>query len=82
MRAAGARAGGLCKALGRGLWHFVVGDSPEFLVAVMVLVGFALGLHAAHVAVWVGLPVLVVGVLAASVWRRQRVGRAPGAERR
>jgi membrane protein required for beta-lactamase induction len=60
------------QAAGRGLWHFVVGDSPEFLVVVLGLVGFALALRHVHPAVWVGLPTLVLGVLAGSLWRWRR----------
>jgi len=55
-----------------GVWRFVVGDAPEFVLAVVVLVGFALAVHDARPAEWFGLPVLVVAVLVASVLREPR----------
>lgn len=66
------RAVSLLKAAVRGVWRFVVGDSPEFLVAVVALVGFALILHGVRQVVWVGLPMLVLGVLGVSVWHQAR----------
>ena len=71
------------KAFGLGVWHFVIGDSPEFLAAVMVLVGFALALRHVHEALWIGLPLLVLGALFGSVWHQQRTsGRPPEAKGR
>jgi hypothetical protein len=60
------------RAAGLGVWHFVVGDAPEFLLAVVVVVGFALAVHQTHPAEWFGLPVLVLVVLVVSVLRRSR----------
>lgn len=60
------------RGIALGVWHFVVGDTPEFSVAVVILVGFALVLHRFHPVLWVGLPVLVLVVLGASLWRQQR----------
>lgn len=64
--------GRLLKAVTLALWHFVVGDSPEFLVAVFVVVGFAVAAHRVHALVWLGLPLLVLAVLGVSLWRHQR----------
>jgi hypothetical protein len=65
------------RAVGLGLWHFVVGDTPEFLLAVVVLVGFALAVHETHPAEWFGLPVLVLVVLVVSLLRQTRRGERP-----
>ena len=63
-----------------GIWHFVVGDAPEFLLAVVAVVGFALLVHHTRPAEWFGLPVLVLAVLVASLLRqpRRRRGRSTG----
>jgi len=57
------------RAAGLAIWHFLVGDVPEFLPAVLVVVGFALAVHRVHLAVVLGLPLLVVTVLTLSVRR-------------
>lgn len=62
---------------GLGVWRFLVGDTPEFLASVLVLVGFALTFRHLRVAVDVGLPLLVLVVLCASLWRAQRRLVAP-----
>jgi hypothetical protein len=63
------------KAFGAFWWDFLVGDTPELLIGVLVAVGLvALLVRAASlntVAV-VGFPVLVVVLLAASVYRGRR----------
>ena len=59
----------------RGMWHFAVGDSPEFIVVVLAVVGFALAAHRVHLVVVLGLPLIVAGVLASSVRRAQRNSR-------
>ena len=65
-------------ATGRGLWSFVVGDTPEFLVTVVIAVAFALVVRHVHALIDLGLPVIVVGSLAASVRRgRRRQGVRP-----
>lgn len=65
-------------AFGRFWWEFLVGDTPELLVGVLVVVGvLALvclrpGLRTAAA---LAAPVLVAGVLALSVRRAVRAGR-------
>ena len=57
-------------AFGRFWWEFLVGDTPEILVgAVIVVVAAAIAAHngAARAVTVIGLPVLVVGLLAASL---------------
>lgn len=61
-----------------GVWRFVVGDTPEFLAAVGVVVGMALALRHVHPAAWVALPGIVLIVLAGSLWRRARVSGRGG----
>jgi len=69
-------------ALGRGaraaarfVWDFLVGDTPEVLVVVLVIVGaaYALGGHGAVGVVL--LPLLAVAGLGFSVWRGYRAQR-------
>jgi hypothetical protein len=50
-----------------GVWKFVVGDTPEFLVVVLLVVGFALAVHRVHLAIILGLPAIVAVALASSV---------------
>jgi len=68
------RTGRLARLVGRGLWDFLIGDTPEFALAAGALVIFAVLLHHQRAAVVAGLPALVIVVLAAGVWhgRRQR----------
>lgn len=62
-------------AFGRFWWEFLIGDTPELFVGVMVVVGvLALvclrpGLRTAAAVI---APVLVAGVLTASIWRAFR----------
>ena len=59
-------------AFGRFWWEFLVGDTPELLVgAVVVVVAAAIAAHngAARAVTVIGLPVLVVSLLAASLAR-------------
>ena len=67
-------------AFGRFWWDFLVGDTPELLVGVLVVVGLLAvaclrpGLRTAAA---LAAPVLVAGVLAASVGRAaRRAGRS------
>lgn len=64
---------------GVGLWRFVVGDTPEFALAVAALVVYALLLRHVRPALVVGLPVLVAAALGtsvlAAVGRRRRALR-------
>ncbi len=60
----------LVKAFGRFWWDFLVGDTPEITVAVVIIVGaVALVADVIHVNVlaYVALPVLVIVTLALSM---------------
>jgi len=76
----------LMAALGRGIWEFLVGDTPEFLVATAAIVGLAFAVHQVRVLAYVSLPATVVAVLAVSVGHGRRQirnrgrGRAGAAE--
>jgi hypothetical protein len=65
--------GRVLRLAGLGVWRFVVGDTPEFAVAVVGIVTFALVFHHLRPLVLIGLPVLVVGVLCGSLWNHRRV---------
>jgi hypothetical protein len=61
--------------LGRFLWDFLVGDTPELALATGVLVAIAFILAGSE---WLGailLPLLAAGFLLASTWRGRK--RAP-----
>lgn len=73
-----SRLGRWCRLAAVGTWHFVVGDTPEFLAAVAMVVGAALVLHHFQPAEWIALPGLVVSVLAGSVWWRARTSGRDG----
>jgi hypothetical protein len=69
-------------AIGRGLrsfgrfwWDFLVGDTPELFVAMLVLVGVAFALRHDRVAAVILLPVLATVAVVGSAWRGRR--RAP-----
>ena len=59
------------RGLAMGVWDFLVGDTPEFLPAVVVVVLLAYGLHAVRALAVVVIPAAVVLMLVASlaVWR-------------
>ncbi len=63
------------KAFGAFWWDFLVGDTPELLIGVLVAIGLvavlvkASSLNAAAVAVF---PAAVVGLLGGSVYRARR----------
>jgi hypothetical protein len=60
-------------------WDFLVGDTPELFVAMLVLVGVAFGLRHERVAAIVLLPLLAIVFLMASTWRgRVRTRRRTG----
>jgi hypothetical protein len=61
------------RVFGRFWWDFLVGDTPELLVAVLAVVGVAFALHPYRLVAVLLLPLLVIVVLCVSVWR----GRAP-----
>lgn len=63
------------RAFGRFWWEFLFGDTPELAVGVGLALGAGWAFAALHLAlVAVLLPLAVLLLLVASVWR----GRAPG----
>ena len=63
------------RAFGHFWWDFLVGDTPEITVAVLVILGavaMVSKLAHANTLAWVGLPVLVVLTLGLSVNRARR----------
>ncbi|HEV3268768.1 MAG TPA: hypothetical protein VGZ68_10245 [Acidimicrobiales bacterium] len=65
----------IVKGFGMFWWDFLVGDTPEIFVAVLVIIGVvALLSESGHynVAAEIVLPVLGVGTLGASLWRAKR----------
>jgi hypothetical protein len=62
------------KAFGRFWWEFLVGDTPELFVAVVLILGITalLAKAVSTTAAWLCLPVMVVAALIASVWRGRR----------
>jgi hypothetical protein len=64
------------RAVGHFWWDFLVGDTPELLVAVLVIIGITalLAANISTVAAWVTMPVLVVAALTVSVLRGRRAG--------
>jgi hypothetical protein len=66
------------KAFGHFWWNFLVGDTPELFVSVLVLVVLAFALRRDRTAGIVVLPLLAIVALVASAWR----GRVRGTSRR
>jgi hypothetical protein len=64
------------KAFGRFWWDFLVGDTPELFIAMLVILGVTalLAKAVSTTAAWVTLPVLVVAGLVISVWRGRKTG--------
>jgi hypothetical protein len=61
------------RAFGRFWWEFLVGDTPELFIAVMVVIALALVFRHHRAAAVVVLPVITVLFLMASTFRgRQR----------
>jgi hypothetical protein len=66
------------RAVGLAIWNFLVGDTPEFLPAVLVIVLLAFALHSVRDVAVFALPGAVVLVLGGSlaVWQlRSRARR-------
>jgi hypothetical protein len=59
-------------AFGRFWWDFLVGDTPELFVAVLVIVGAAVALHHHRWAAVVVLPSLVIAAVVLSAFRGRR----------
>ena len=57
------------RAFGRFWWDFLIGDTPEFLVATLAIVGVALLLRHQHDIAFVVLPLAAVICLVASSLR-------------
>lgn len=67
-----SKVGGWVTAFGRFWWEFLIGDTPELFVAVLVVIGLALALKGERAA---GIPIVIVaaiGFLAVSTWRGRR----------
>jgi hypothetical protein len=62
------------RAFGHFWWEFLVGDTPELLVATLVILGVTaiLARAVSGTAAWIVLPVLVVAALVLSVLRGRR----------
>jgi hypothetical protein len=70
----------LLRAFGAFWWDFLIGDTPEFVLATGVIVALAYGLQHRRVAAVIVLPLVAAGFLLASTYRgRQRTaGPASG----
>ena len=64
------------QSFGRFWWRFLVGDTPELFVAVVITVAVTalLAKNVSTVAAWVTMPVMVVTALVLSVLRGRRAG--------
>ena len=65
------------KTFGRFWWDFLIGDTPELFVGVVVIIGAVavLCLHPGlRTAAAILAPVLIVGLLTVSVWSAARRG--------
>ncbi|HVC24670.1 MAG TPA: hypothetical protein VND23_02830 [Acidimicrobiales bacterium] len=67
-----AAIGKYVSAFGRFWWDFLVGDTPEVFVGVLVVVGAALALRHERAAAVVLVPLLAVAVLAMSTYRGRK----------
>ena len=56
----------------RGIWDFLVGDTPEVLLIVAVVVAVAYAVAGPGAAGVIALPLIAVGGLVLSVWRACR----------
>ncbi len=54
-------------AFGRFWWDFLVGDTPELFVGMLIVLAVAAALGGAGVAAWVVVPLVVIAVLGLSV---------------
>jgi len=60
------------KAFGRFWWDFLIGDTPELFLGVLVVVAAAIALRHHRVAAVVAVPLITVVFLAASTYRGRR----------
>ena len=63
---------GALKTFGRFWWEFLVGDTPDLFVAVLVIVGVAFALRHYRAVAVVVLPLLAVAALLVSPYRGRR----------
>ncbi len=68
------------RAFGRFWWEFLVGDTPELFVAVLVIVGASFALRTDRAAAIVVLPALAVVALVVSAFRGRTRRAAPRPE--
>ena len=59
-------------AFGRFWWDFLVGDTPELFLAMLVIVGLAFALRRERAAAIVVLPILTIAFLCTSAYRGRR----------
>ncbi|MHB1516931.1 MAG: hypothetical protein ACYCVN_00940 [Acidimicrobiales bacterium] len=59
-------------AFGRFWWDFLIGDTPEMFVAMLIIVTAAFTLRSVRPAAVIVLPILVVATLVASSYRGRR----------
>lgn len=65
-------AGRYIGAFGRFWWDFLVGDTPEIFLGVLLVVGVAALAHSERALAVVLVPVVVVAVLAGSTYRARK----------
>lgn len=66
-------------AFGRFWWEFLVGDTPELFVVVLVLVGLAFALRHDRIVAVIALPALAAAAVLVSAFRGRR-RRAPSGD--
>jgi hypothetical protein len=64
------------RAFGHFWWDFLIGDTPEFVLATGVIVALAYGLQHRAAAAVIALPLVATGFLLASTYRGRQ--RTPG----
>jgi hypothetical protein len=71
------RLGRALRAFGHFWWDFLVGDTPEFAVATLLIVGLAFLLHSNRTAATVLLPLVTAVFLATSTYRGRKRPSSP-----
>jgi Na+/citrate or Na+/malate symporter len=72
-----AALGKALRAFGHFWWDFLIGDTPEFAVAVGLLVGLAFALDHQRVVAAIVLPLLATAFLLGSTLRGRRAAEEP-----
>lgn len=68
-------------AFGRFWWDFLIGDTPELFLAVLVVIGIAVALHRQRAVGGILLVAAVMAFLALSTWRgRSKSASPPGGD--